>query len=234
MLSSPRWYFFQLRRAPRKFTLLMIESSATNSYGEDMRNKNGWKLALGVMAVIGALLMAVDFGIAREKYETIDGTVFGTGSQMGQNVGITFTIYDYSNADDRAILVQAFQKGQNQGLANALQKMRAVGHISITGTLGYDVSFIRMIPTETGRKIRFVTNRKIGFGEAWADSQSMDFNLTAGEFIIDSQNKSKSTGTLFPATQLTIGDNAEPTWQLNQNSWRIAGIIDWQGTSGVN
>ena len=55
--------------------------------------------------------------------------------------------------EDRQILVDAFQKGQNQGLVNALQKMKAVGRIQIPGTLGYDVSFIRMIPTPTGRTI---------------------------------------------------------------------------------
>jgi hypothetical protein len=47
--------------------------------------------------------------------------------------------------------------------------MRAVGHCSITGTLGDDVVYIRMIPTPTGRKIRFVTNRLLRFGEVyWA------------------------------------------------------------------
>jgi hypothetical protein len=57
--------------------------------------------------------------------------------------------------------VQAYGKGQNQGLVNALQKMRAVGHVEITGTLGYDVSYIKMTPTSTGRKIVFATNRLI-------------------------------------------------------------------------
>jgi hypothetical protein len=66
--------------------------------------------------------------------------------------------------------VQAFQKGQNQGLVLALQKMKAVGRITIPGTLGNDVSFISMTATPTGRRIRFITNRPIRFGEAFTDS----------------------------------------------------------------
>ena len=111
------------------------------------------------------------------KNETIDATAYGTSTQMGRNVGVTLIIYDSSTPEDRQILIEAFQKGQNQGLVNALQKMKAVGHINIPGTLGYDVSFIRLIPTSTGRKIRFVTSRKIAFGEAYADTRDLSHSI---------------------------------------------------------
>jgi hypothetical protein len=181
-----------------------------------------------------ALLIGSRHGFARDKYETIDAQAFGTGTQMGQNIGITIIIYDYSTAADRQILVDAFTKGQNQGLVNALEKMPAVGRISITGTLGYDLSFIRMIQTPTGRTIRFVTNRQIRFGEAYYDTQSQNFNLTAGEIIINTQDKSKSTGQLFPLAQLTLDKEGQLSLELNQNPWRLTGIIDWSGTPGEN
>jgi hypothetical protein len=131
-------------------------------------------------------------------------------------------------------LVEAFTKGQNQGLVNALFKMKAVGHCSITGTLGYDVAFIRMIPTPIGRKIRFVTNRLLRFGEVYYDTQSQSFNLTAGEFELNDQDKSKSTGVLYPLCQLAIDKEGELQIQLNQNPWKLVNIIDWKGTPGVN
>src|ERR1700740_3783646 len=101
--------------------------------------------------------------------------------------------------EERQVLVDAFAKGQNQGLVTALQKMRAVGRISLTGTVGYDVSFIRMIPTPTGRKLRFITNRPIRFGEAWTDSQSMSFDLSGGEININDPDRRQNTPPLFPA-----------------------------------
>jgi hypothetical protein len=169
-----------------------------------------------------------------QKAETIEATAEATGTQMGQIVEMRLTINDYSTLEERQILVQAFAKGQNQGLVNALTKMRAVGHISLTGTIGYDVSYIRMIPTPTGRKIRFITNRQISFAEAWTDSQSQSFNLTGGEIDINDQDKSKSTGVLFPAAQLVIDKQGKLQIDLNQNSWKLMDILDWKGTPGVN
>ena len=127
--------------------------------------------------VIGALLTIVLLTVGSvsalcQKAETIEAAAMGTGTQLGQNVEISLIINDYSTMEERQVLVDAFTKGQNQGLVTALQKMRAVGRISLTGTVGYDVSFIRMIPTPTGRKLRFITNRPIRFGEAWTDSQT--------------------------------------------------------------
>jgi len=191
------------------------------------------KFALSSLPLLALLTIATLPGFAA-KYETIDAQAFGTGTQMGQNIGITIIIYQFSTAADREILVNAFTKGQSQGLVNALSKMPAVGRISITGTLGYDLSFIRLIETPTGRKIRFVTNRQIRFGEAWADSQSMNFNLTAGEIDLNDQDKSKSTGQLFPAAQLTLNKDGQLNLELNQNAWRLSGIIDWSGTQGEN
>ena len=159
--------------------------------------------------VIGALLTIVLLTVGSvatlaQKAETIEAAAMGTGTQLGQNVEIRLTINDYSTMEERQVLVDAFNKGQNQGLVTALQKMRAVGRISLTGTVGYDVSFIRMIPTPTGRKLRFITNRPIRFGEAWTDSQSQSFDLSGGEIDINDSDKSKSTGVLYPRAQLVI------------------------------
>jgi hypothetical protein len=168
------------------------------------------------------------------KDETIEATAIGTGTQMGQMIGVSVEIYQYSTPEDKQILVEAFAKGQNQGLVNALTRMRAAGHISITGTLGYDLAFIRMIPTPTGRKIRFVTNRQLRFGEVWADTQSTAFNLTGGEFELDDTDRSKSTGVLYPACQIAIDKQGQLQIELNQNAWKLVDVLDWKGTPGVN
>ncbi len=185
-------------------------------------------------AVLGIAVTAGDTVFARDKYETIDAQAFGTGTQLGANIGVTLNIYEFSTPADRTMLVQAFEKGQNQGLTIALSKMKAVGHIEITGTLGNDCSYIMMTPTPTGRKIVFATNRQIRFGEAWTDSPTMSFNLTAGVLELNDQDKSKSTGQLFPAAQLIIDKEGKLQLDLNQNPWRLSDVIDWRGTAGVN
>jgi hypothetical protein len=187
-----------------------------------------------VLLVTSLMMLTSVPGFSRDKNETIDATAFGTSTQLGRTIGVTLIIYQYSTPEDRQILVEAFQKGSNKGLVNALERMKAVGHVNITGTLGYDCSYIVMIPTQTGRKIRFITNRQIKFGEAYFDTQSQAFDLTAGEIDLNDQDKSKSAGVLYPAAQLGIDDQGQVSINLLQNPWRLANIIDWKGTPGEN
>jgi hypothetical protein len=199
-----------------------------------MKRSTFSRVALAAHLVLGFTMSVATPGLAREKYETIDATAMGTGTQMGGNIGVTLNIYEFSTPADKQILIQAFEKGQNQGLVNALGKMKAVGHVEITGTLGTDCAYIKLIPTPTGRKIVFVTNRWIRFGEAYFDTSSQSFNLTAGIIEINDQDKSKSTGALYPAAQLVIDKQGELQWDLRENPWKLVDIIDWKGRTGVN
>ena len=183
------------------------------------------------IATAAILAMSAVSGFARDNTETIDAQAYGTSTQLGKNFTVRLMIYEYSTPADRQILIESFQKGQNNGLANALEKMKAVGRISMPGTLGFDVSYIREVKTPTGRSIRFITNRKIAFGEAYWSTQSQSFNLTAGEININEQDKGKSGGVLFPATQLTINKDGEPQWDLRMNSWKLNNIIVWPGSA---
>src|ERR1700720_2417179 len=193
-----------------------------------------YKLALYGSVIAGLLIVGSTVGFSANKSETIDAAAMGTGTQMGQQINITLNIYDYSTQADKQTLVQAFEKGKNQGLVDALSKMKPAGHIEITGTLGYDCSYIRMIPTPTGRKIRFVTNRLLRFGEVYWDTRSASYNLTAGEFDLNDTDKSKSTGVLYPAAELVIDKQGELQMNLIGNPWNLVDIIDWKGTPGAN
>jgi len=184
---------------------------------------SGGLLFVALLLSVATLALSAD----NRKEATIDATAMGTSTQLGQNVSVKVIIYEFSTEDERQILVDAFKKGQNQGLVNALTKMKSVGRIAITGTLGYDLSFIRLMPTPTGRKIRFVTNRQIRFGEAFYDTQTTAYNLTAGEIEINDSDKGKSMGTLFPAAQLVINKEGQLEFQLNKNAWKLVNIIDW-------
>ena len=181
-----------------------------------------------ISLLIGLLMISSVPGFGqRGSTETIDATAFGTSTQLGRVFGVKIIIYEFSDPEDRDILVQAFQKGQNDGLVNALERMKSVGRIQIPGTLGYELTFIREIITPTGRTIRFVTSRKIAFGEAYWDTQTKSFNLTAGEIKLNDKDKSKSEGVLFPAAQLIVNNEGELQWELNQNAWKLVNIIEW-------
>ena len=188
-----------------------------------------FQFALCSLLVVTMLAAEVAFAIPPDtrKTMTIDATAMGTSTQMGQVVSVKVTIYEFSTEEDRAILLEAFKQGKQQGLVNALTKMKAVGRIAITGTLGYDLSFIRLIPTPTGRKIRFITNRQIRFGEAYYNTRSRDYDLTGGEIEINDSDKDKSGGVLYPATKFVINKDGQLEFQLFKNPWKLTNIIDW-------
>jgi hypothetical protein len=187
------------------------------------------KFVTGIPLLFGMLMIASIPGFGqRGSTETIDATAFGTSTQLGRNFGVKIIIYEFSDPEDRDILVQAFAKGQNDGLRNALEKMKSVGRIQIPGTLGFDLSFIREIITPNGRTIRFVTNREIAFGESYWSTQTKSFNLTAGEINLDDKDRDKSGGVLLPAAQLIVNKEGELQWELNQNAWKLTNIIEWK------
>lgn len=182
-----------------------------------------------VLLFVALLMISSLAGFGQQgKPETIDATAFGTSTQMGRHFSVKIIINQFSSPEDRDILVRSFQQGQNDGLRDALEKMKGVGRIQIPGTVGYDLRFIREIVSPTGRTIRFITDRKIAFGESRYNTQTKSFNLTAGEININDNDKSKSGGALFPAAQLIVNKEGELQFELNQNAWRLTNIIEWK------
>ena len=95
-------------------------------------NRKGWttKLIIRGLLLVGLLTLGTS-PVFSDKPETIEASAMGTGTQMGQIYEFRLIINEYSTMEDRQVLVQAFEKGQNQGLVNALSRMRAVGHVSL-------------------------------------------------------------------------------------------------------
>jgi hypothetical protein len=165
---------------------------------------------------------------AAGQVETIDATARGTSTQMGGTFTVKIIVSQYSTAEDRVTLIDAFKKGSNEGLVKALEKMKSSGRIQVPGRVGYDLAYVASIPTPTGRKIRFVTNRKIAFLEAARSTRSQAYDLTAGEIDVNDQDKNKSAGVLYPAAQLGIDNEGNVSINLRQNPWQLVNVIDWK------
>ena len=187
--------------------------------------KTHYRSLLLVTLLLAAVTSA--FSQGNGKSATIDATAMGTSTQLGKIVNVKVIINRFSTEEERQTLIAAFKQGQNPGLVDALSKMEPAGRIAITGTVGYDLVYIRLVRTPTGRRIRFATNRLIRFGEAYHDTQSRAYDLTAGEFDLNDADKDKSTGVLFPASQLIINNKGELQFELRQNPWKLVNIIDW-------
>ena len=180
------------------------------------------------VAIVCLLMLGGLQSVAQDQplHEEYQAQAMGQGTQLGQTFNVTIHIEEYSTPEERQVLVDAFTKAGSQGLFNALNKVKSKGRIAVTGTLGYDISFIRRLPTEGGVKLRVLTNRPITFGEAWTDSRSMDYNLSAVELDLINE-KGKSTGVLLPACQLKIDKKTSELGIENyQNPWKLVDVLD--------
>ena len=154
----------------------------------------------------------------------IQGTAMGQSTQMGRMFSVNVYIEELSTPEDQKALLEAFSAKGNEGLVNALSKMKSKGRIAITGTLGYDVNYIRRFQQPDGTTvIRLVTDRPIRFGEAWSDSRSSDYNLSGMEIVL-SPDKKKNSGTLLPACQFKIDKENHLEIEAFQNPWKLTNI----------
>lgn len=184
------------------------------------------RLTLAIAGMVGFVLMAGPNSSAQKLAKSIyiQAQAMGESTQMGQTFGVTLIIQEYSTAEDQKALAGAFNEKGNEGLVNALNKMSSKGRMSITGTLGYEVTYIRQWPQPDGTtKIRLVTNRPITFGEAWSDSRSMDYSLSGVDIIL-SPDKKKNSGTLLPAVKLKMNKENQLELETLQNPWKLVDI----------
>lgn len=179
-------------------------------------------------ATMGLILMLCGMWSFAVEYETIQAVAQGQSTQLGRRFNVTIIIYEFSTTDDQKALVEAFKAGGQQGLFNAVEKMKAKGHMAITGTLGYDINYIKEFKMPDGsRKIRLVTDRPLRFGEVWSDSRSTDYSLSAAEIIL-APGKDKNSGVLMPALELKFDEKAnELKLETLQNPWKLINIKDY-------
>jgi formate-dependent phosphoribosylglycinamide formyltransferase (GAR transformylase) len=146
---------------------------------------------MAAVALAGFLLPAGTVGRAQEKSkpETIQAQAMRQLKMTGKTFNITILIESYSTPEDQRTLIDAFQKGGHDQLVKTIAKMKGRGRVSITGTLGYQIAYVRSIPGQNGRTIRLITDRPIQFQEARNATRSRDYDLSAIELRISEDRK---------------------------------------------
>ena len=185
-------------------------------------------IAIFVIAMVNVVLMSSNSsaqeGTKLAKSIFIQAQAMGTSTQLGRTYSINLIIEEFSTVEDQQALLDAFKQKGNEGLVNAISKMKSKGRLSITGTLGYDVNYIKKFDMpDGGTRIRLVTDRPIRIGEAWYDTRSRDYNLSGGEIIL-SPDKDKNSGILLPACRFKIDKENELKLELFQNEWKLVNV----------
>jgi hypothetical protein len=132
----------------------------------------------------------------------------------GATADVTINIESYSSDQDAQELQAILLDGGPNALLKALEKMKTIGRIERVGTISfYDFKFISSTPTATGRRIFALTDRPIGFLEAYLASRSTDykFGILQLDLRDDKKGKEEGVGTLIYAGQIKVlnGNNVE-------------------------
>jgi hypothetical protein len=202
---------------------MVAQTPPKSSFNAMLSRTHGPTIQL--LSVVTLLLLLSLTTIAqKQKREFIQANALGISTQLGELVSLKFTIDEYSTEEDQAALLQAFTASGSQGLANALSKMSSKGRVSIAGTLGYDINYIRNCTRPDGsRMIRFVTDRPIAFGEQWASTPSMDDQISIGEIIVP-KRKGQSSGRLLSVAKVKLDKESELEIETSNNPWELINI----------
>jgi len=172
-------------------------------------------------------LAVAGIGSGAQEREVIQANAFGTQLASGRVFGITIHIESYSTPEDQKALIEAFQKGGNDALADRVSKMKARGRVAITGQVGYQIAYIRNIPGKDGRTIRLMTDRPINIGETFGYQRSTEYNLTLMEIHINEDPK-KSKGTLVIGGKFKVDKKTNQIiFETYRNTpWRLENIME--------
>jgi hypothetical protein len=115
-----------------------------------------------------------------------------------------------SNATTKRMAAVLVEGGQD-ALVKELEKAKSIGHASLSMRVGaFDLKLIRSRKTPTGRRIIGVSDRPIGFLEAYSGGRSMDYKL--GIIVLDLKRNKKGKevgdGMLLYASQVKIENGA--------------------------
>ena len=181
--------------------------------------------SIAIMAVLLTLATTLGFA-ATPAPETIQATY----TLAGKTIGVTLIVYSYSTASDLHVLSQAFQQGQDRELATALSKTKAVGQCQIAGELNYDVAYIQVVLTPTGRQITFVTSRPHPVDHSEPPDMPQSFDLAVGQFDLNDVDPARSTGFLFPASKLVVDELGAFHYDLAGVPLALADVLHSNGT----
>ena len=184
-------------------------------------------LAASVLAISVLVGLSVETHAQDQpKQETIQAQAMGQSTSTGKQFNVTISINSYSTPDDQKVLIDAFTQGGQRALTKALSKMKSKGRVGVTGTLGYNIAYIRTFPMENGRKIRLITDRPIQLAEARDSTRSKDYDLSALEVNL-SNDPSKSSGSLIIGLRVKVDkDNQLVFESYGSGPWKLVNVME--------
>jgi hypothetical protein len=163
------------------------------------------RLVVVTAGCLAALLSSPSVS-GQTRKESFSGFAINLNS-VPRTAVIDFTITRWSTDDERHALLAIIgeEKNPTQKLLKALQKMKPVGRIRTTNTLGWDLRYAHEAPLDQGgRRIVLATDRPIGFWEARNQGRTMDYPFTLIEIRLGKDDRGE--GKILAGTKIHVDD----------------------------
>jgi hypothetical protein len=161
------------------------------------------------------------FGLPAQYSATAYGQA---GRAAGKSFGLTISVRSVSDdAQTQQLGSILMQKGQD-GLVGAFEKMKAVGRVAPTGSVGTEAEFVRIQATPNGgQHIVLVANRPISFPELYNSSRSSDYKF--GIVVLNVDKDGKGSGTFAPLCKIKFNKKGELEIEnYGQKPFRLANV----------
>lgn len=146
------------------------------------------------------------------------------GAAAGRTFGLTVYVDALSSDGEAQELIGILKaKGQN-GVVDAMEKMKDNGRVSPTGGVGTGMRFVRMRPNNKGGfHIVLATNRPISFPELYNGTRSTDYPI--GIVVLDVDKDGKGTGSFAPVCKIKFNKKGElEVEHYGQKPFRLANV----------
>jgi hypothetical protein len=158
--------------------------------------------SLRFVGTVGAL--AVLLGAAPDTQSSSAAERFtALAVNMGQpgrwkTATVEVAVNRWSSDTERDRLLEALIERGPEKLLDTLQDLPRVGFIRTPDSIGYDVRFARQTPGEDGgERITLVTDRHIGFWEAFERPRTVDYPFTVVELRMKPDGTGEGKMSLF-------------------------------------
>jgi hypothetical protein len=153
-------------------------------------------LAAGLAVAIGLSAATM---VAQEQSETFTGMVANLGA--GPTAGtLQITINTWTTPEQRlAFATELAEKGQ-KSLINTFERAEEMGFARFPGSLGWPIVYAWQIEADGKRIIRLATHRPVAFGEARAQTRTMDYPFGIIEMRLGPDGKGE--GDIYSAASL--------------------------------
>jgi hypothetical protein len=190
-----------------------------------MRRTSGG-FATTLLISLSLLLTGIKAVGQGQERMTIQATAMGTSTQMGRGpYNVNIIIEQFSTKDDQQSLIDAFKRSGQDGLVDTLQHMKTKGRVRFaSGGVGNDIKYIIELPSDSGRRIRLISDRYMSFAELYANNRSTDYSVGAIELTLTPDGK--GSGTVLPACKLTVNKkNKQVEVETYQNPWNLTNFM---------